>query len=67
MDSISCLEKSLANVTTLNGREDLLPFLLMSTVPSCYMSETANWNVDSENGSFESIGSGLDSIPGLDT
>ena len=66
METISCLEKSRANVTTPNGREDdLQPFLLISTVPSCCMSETANWNVDSETGSLGSMGSDLDSISGL--
>ena len=67
MDSISCLEKSLANATTLNGRDDLQPFLLISTIPSRCMSETANWNVDSATGSLESMGSDLDSISGLFT
>ena len=60
MESISCPEKSLANATTPNGREDLQPFLLISTVPSCCMRETANWNVDSDTGSLESMGSDLD-------
>ena len=61
MKSISCKEKSLANATTLNGREDLQPFLLIGAVPSCCMSETANCKVDSEAGSLESMGSDLDS------
>ena len=65
MDSIPCLEKSLANVTTPNGRDDFQPFLLISTVPSRCMRETANWKVDSETGSLKSMGSDLDSISGL--
>ena len=64
MDSISCLEKSLANVATPNGRDDFRLFLLVSTIPSRCMSETANWNVDSETGSLESMGSDVD-ISGL--
>ena len=65
MDSISCPEKSLVNVTTPNGKNDFQPSLLISTIPSRCMSETANWNVDSETGSLESIVRDLDSISGL--
>ena len=54
-------------MTTPKGREDLQPFLLISTVPSRCMSETADWNVDSETGSVESMGSDLDSVSGLNT
>ena len=32
MESISCLEKSLANATTPTGREDLYPFLLIRPI-----------------------------------
>ena len=64
MDSTSCLEKSLVNVTTPNGRNDFQPSLLISTVPSRCMSETANWNVDSDTGSLELMGSDAE-ISGL--
>ena len=64
-DLESYLGKSLANATTSTAREDLQPFLLICATPSCCMiskmSETANLNVDSETGSLESMGSGLDS------
>ena len=54
MDSIFCPGKSLVNVTTPNGRDVFQPSLLISTIPSRCLSETANWNVDSETGSFVS-------------
>ena len=60
MDSISCLEKSLADGTTPNRRDDFQPLLLISTIPSRCTSEMANWNVDSETGSLESMGSDLE-------
>ena len=66
MDSNSCLEKSLFNVTTSNGRDDFQPSLLISTVPSRCMSETANWNVDSETGSPELMDSDVE-ISGLNS
>ena len=56
MESTSYLEKSFANATTPTGREDLQPHLLISTDPSCCMSETANLNVDIETGSLEPMG-----------
>ena len=62
MDSTSRLEKSLVNVTTPNGRDDFQPSLLISTIPSHCMSETAN--VDSETGSLELTGSDVE-ISGL--
>ena len=57
MDSTLCLEKSLVHVTTPNGRDVFQPSLLISTIPSSCMSEQVNWNVDSETGSFVSMGS----------
>ena len=65
MDSISCLDENLADVTTPNGKNDFQPSSLISTIPSRCMSETTNWNVDSETGSLESTGSDLDLISGL--
>ena len=64
MDSTFCLEKSLVNVTRPNGGDLFQPSLLISTIPSRCMSETANWNVDSETGSFVSMGSDAE-ISGL--
>ena len=64
MDSTSFMEQSLVNVTTPNGRDDFQPSLLISTITSRCMSETANWNVDSESGSLESMGSDVE-ISGL--
>ena len=58
------MEKSLVNVTTPDGRDDFQPSLLISTIPSRCMSETANWNVDSEIGSLELMGSDVE-ISGL--
>ena len=55
-------QRALPTRRTPNGRGDLQPFLLIRIVPSCCLSETANWNVDSESGSLESMGTDLDSI-----
>ena len=65
VDSISCLEENLVDVTTPNGKNDFQPPSLTSTIPSRCMTETTNWNVDSETGSLESTGSELDLISGL--
>ena len=51
-------------MTTPNERDDFQPSLLISTVPSLCMSETVNWIVDSETGSFVSMGSDAE-ISGL--
>ena len=50
--------------TTPNGRDDFRPSLLISTFPSHCMSDTANWNVDSETGNLELMGSDVE-ISGL--
>ena len=52
------------NVTTPNGRDVFQPSLHISTIPSRCVSETANWNVDSETGRFVSMGSDAE-ISGL--
>ena len=54
-----------SNLTTPNGRDVFQPSLLISTIPSRCMSETANWNVDSETDSFVSMGSDAE-ISGLE-
>ena len=66
LESISCQGKSLVNATTSAGRErpsaifahQCRSFLLHEFE----LSETANLNVDSETGSLELKGSGLESI-----
>ena len=57
---------SSVGAATSTGREDPLPFLLTSAAPSRCMSsklsDTANLSVNNETGSFELMGSGLNSI-----
>ena len=65
VDSISCLDENLVDVTTPIGKNDFQPPSLTSTFPSRCMSETTNWNVDRETGSLESTGSAVVLISGL--